>query len=49
MVFSVLRFKWHSIRIYYHQVLLEGCLDPHMKSKLQQKISYHQMKLNDYL
>lgn len=37
------------MRIHYHKALLEGCLDSRIQSKLQQKIFYHQMKLNDFL
>lgn len=44
---SALKFKWHSMKIHYHQALLEGCLDSQIKRKLHQKITYHEMKLND--
>lgn len=39
--------KWHSLRIHYNRVLLQDCLDCRLKKKLQEKISYHEMKLND--
>ncbi|SCC21873.1 hypothetical protein GA0061094_3173 [[Bacillus] enclensis] len=42
-----LRFRWHSIRVRYHQALLESCLDSQLKQKIQQKIIYHEMKLKN--
>ncbi|WP_064093127.1 hypothetical protein [Rossellomorea aquimaris] len=42
-----LKYKWHLIRIHYHQVLLEGCLDCQIKEKLKGKITYHKMKLEN--
>ncbi|MCA1065278.1 hypothetical protein LCL98_17800 [Rossellomorea aquimaris] len=44
---SQMKRKWHSLRIHYNLVLLDGCLDCRMKKKLQEKISYHEMKLNN--
>jgi hypothetical protein len=48
-VFAKAMVKWHAgIRNYYEQ-LLECCLDSIMKAKLQQKITYHTMKLRDLI
>jgi hypothetical protein len=44
---SQMKIKWHSLRIHYNLVLLEGCLDCQIKKKLQEKITYHEMKLNN--
>ncbi|WP_175990177.1 hypothetical protein [Bacillus sp. Marseille-Q1617] len=45
---SQLKFWWHSIRVHYHQALLDSCLDCRLQKKIQQKIMYHEMKLNNY-
>lgn len=42
-----LKFRWHSIRMHYHQALLESCLDCQLKKKIHQKIMYHEMKLKN--
>ncbi|WP_171051020.1 hypothetical protein [Bacillus sp. BHET2] len=45
-LFVQMKCTWHSLRIHYNRVLLEGCLDCQIKKKLQEKIEYHEMKLN---
>lgn len=48
-VFAKAMVKWHmGMRVYYEQ-LLECCLDSMLKTKLQRKIVYHQMKLRDLI
>jgi hypothetical protein len=42
---SKLKLAWHSLRMHYHQALMEGCLDGQLKKKLQQKKIYHEMKM----
>jgi hypothetical protein len=42
---SKLKLTWHSLRVNYHHALLEGCIDGQLKKKLQEKISYHEMKM----
>jgi hypothetical protein len=44
-IFSIVKFSWHSLRVNYHQALLEGCLDGQLKKKLKEKITYHEMKM----
>jgi hypothetical protein len=46
-LFVQMKCKWHFLRIHYNRVLLEGCLDCQIKKKLQEKIKYHEMKLNN--
>ncbi|HWO98116.1 MAG TPA: hypothetical protein VNM45_17655 [Bacillus sp. (in: firmicutes)] len=36
---------WHTMRAYFHELLLEGCLDEDIKKQLQAKIKYHRDKL----
>ncbi|MEL3970884.1 hypothetical protein AAEO50_01215 [Rossellomorea oryzaecorticis] len=48
ILISQCEFWWHSIRMHYHQALLDSCLDCRLKKKIQQKIMYHEMKLNNY-
>ncbi|WML55196.1 hypothetical protein RCG17_11750 [Neobacillus sp. PS3-12] len=48
-VFAKAMVRWHAgMRVYYEQ-LLECCLDSIMKTKLQQKVTYHTMKLRDLI
>jgi hypothetical protein len=37
--------EWHIFRLRYHEILLDGCLDYDLKSKIERKISYHRMKI----
>lgn len=46
-VISMILYKWHYIRLQYHEFLLEGCLDERIKHNLIKKIKYHQIKLNE--
>jgi ribosome-associated toxin RatA of RatAB toxin-antitoxin module len=46
MFFSKWKMEWHFFRLRYHELIIKDCLDYQIKSKLQQKIYYHQMKLN---
>ena len=46
--FSKFKLEWHFFRLRYNELLLEGCLDYELKSKIQRKISYHKLKLNNF-
>ena len=48
-VLSKIIIKWHTFRLHYNELLLEGCLDKAIQSKLKAKINYHQSKLLDIL
>jgi len=43
--FSRFKTEWHFLRMRYNELLLEGCLDFELKSKLERKISYHKQFL----
>ncbi|WP_378585977.1 hypothetical protein [Neobacillus sp. GCM10023253] len=40
--------EWHLFRVNYHELLLADCLDYELQCKLEQKITYHKMRLNSY-
>lgn len=43
--FSKFKLEWHFFRMRYNELLLEGCLDFDLQSKLERKISYHKQFL----
>ncbi|PFA66813.1 hypothetical protein CN378_13020 [Bacillus sp. AFS015802] len=42
-----IKHKWHFVRLHYHQILLDSCIDSKIKVKLQKKVSYHETKVNN--
>jgi hypothetical protein len=48
-VFAKAMIKWHMGMRIYNEQLLECCLDSITKVKLQSKITYHTMKVREWI
>lgn len=46
-VLSKIFLNWHTFRMNYHEILLDGCICSNMKKKLHNKIYYHRHKINE--
>jgi hypothetical protein len=47
-IVSKIIIEWHTRNRIYNSILLECCLDAIIQAKLQQKITYHTTKLNNF-
>ncbi|WP_155922182.1 hypothetical protein [Bacillus sp. EB01] len=45
--FHTLKEKWHKVRLFYLNLIVNDCLDPKLKRDLIRKIDYHQQRVTD--
>lgn len=44
-----IKLMWHTIRVRYHEILIQDCLDEGLKESLKIKLNYHRSKMTNLM